>query len=159
VELGDDATREWLEAMIDNGVRMYEKNTAIVEAVGRREIEIGLVNHYYLFQFIAENPSFPAANKFLPGADVGALVNVAGVGVLSTTDQPSAAERLVAFLLSDEAQAYFSTETYEYPLVSGVAADDRLPPLDTIDTPDLDLSSLEDLADTLEMLRTTGVLQ
>jgi iron(III) transport system substrate-binding protein len=159
LELGEDATRDWLEGMIANDVRVYERNTAIVEAVGRGEIDLGLPNHYYLMRYLAEDPGFTAANKFLPGGDIGSLINVAGVGILETTDQPAAAEQLVAFLLSTEAQEYFAAETYEYPLVRGVAADPRLPPLDAIDTPDLDLSSLDDLQATLELLRSAGAMQ
>jgi iron(III) transport system substrate-binding protein len=158
VELGDDTTREWLEGMVGNGARVYENNTAIVEATGRGEIDLGLVNHYYLYRFLAEDPAFAADNAFLPGGDVGALVNVAGAGILETTDQPAAAREFVAFLQSDEAQQYFSEETFEYPLVSGVAADEQLPPLATIETPDLDLSDLDELEATLELLRQTGAL-
>jgi iron(III) transport system substrate-binding protein len=158
VELGDEQAREWLEGMIANDVQVYEKNTAIVEAVGRGEIDFGLPNHYYLYQFLAEDPSFPVANHFFDGGDVGSLVNVAGAGILQTTDQPSAAAELVAFLLSEEAQEYFRTETFEYPLVQGVPADDRLPALDTIETPDLDLGDIDDLQGTLELLRSSGAL-
>jgi iron(III) transport system substrate-binding protein len=159
VELGDEPAQAWLEDMVANGVQVYERNTAIVEAVAAGEIDLGLVNHYYLYQFLAEDPDYTAANAFLDGGDVGSLVNVAGAGVLTTTDQPDAAEQFVAYLLSEEAQRYFSTETYEYPLAMGIAADDRLPPLDTIETPDLDLSDLDDLQGTLELLRTSGALQ
>jgi iron(III) transport system substrate-binding protein len=158
VELGDDATREWLEGMIANDVRSYENNMAIVEATGRGEIELGLVNHYYLYRFLEEDPGLAADNAFLEGGDVSSLVNVAGAGVLTTTDQPAAAQSLVAFLLSEDAQRHFSEETFEYPLVTGIPADDRLPPLDSIENPDLDLSDLEDLRGTLELLRQTGAL-
>lgn len=159
VELGDEATGQWLEDMLANDVQVYDGNTAIVEAVSRGEIDLGLVNHYYLYRYLAEDPDFPVANAFLPGGDVGSLVNVAGVGILTTTDQPSAAEEFVAFLLSDTAQEYFRDETVEYPLVAGIEADERLPALESIETPDLDLSDMSDLQGTLELLRTTGVLQ
>jgi iron(III) transport system substrate-binding protein len=159
VELGDEETRTWIEGMLANDVRVYEKNSPIVEAAGRGEIEIGLVNHYYRYQLGAEDPSLAAENHFFEGGDVGSLVNVAGVGVLETTDQPQGAEELVAFLLSQEAQAYFAAETYEYPLVDGVPADERLPELATIETPELDLGSLEDLQGTLELLRESGALR
>ncbi|MBA2318539.1 MAG: iron ABC transporter substrate-binding protein [Euzebyales bacterium] len=157
-ELGDDETATWVEGMVANDVSVYENNTAIVEAVGRGEIAFGLVNHYYLYRFLDEDPSFPAANGFLPGGDVGALVNVAGAGVLTTTDQPEEAEAFIAYLLSDESQEYFSTKTFEYPLVTGIPADDRLPALGEIETPDLDLSDLDDLQGTLELLRESGAL-
>jgi ABC-type Fe3+ transport system substrate-binding protein len=61
---------------------VYENNTGIVEGIARGEIEVGLVNHYYLYRFLAEDPGFNVANAYLPG-DIGGLVNVAGIGVLS----------------------------------------------------------------------------
>jgi iron(III) transport system substrate-binding protein len=158
VELGEEAAREWLEGMVANGVRSYEKNTAILEAVGRGEIDAGLANHYYLYQFLAEDPAFPVANAFLTGGDVGALVNVAGVGVLETSDQPSAARELVAFLLSAEAQRYFAEETREYPLATGETPAEELPAIDELETPEVDLADLADLEGTLELLRETGAL-
>jgi iron(III) transport system substrate-binding protein len=158
LDLGEDRTREWLEGMVANGARAYEKNTATLEAVARGEITVGLVNHYYLYQFLAESPDLPAENRFLVGGDPGALVNVAGVGILRTTDQPEAARRVVAFLLGETAQRYFAEETYEYPLVEGIGADERLPPLADIQTPEMDLSDLDDLQGTLELLRRSGAL-
>jgi iron(III) transport system substrate-binding protein len=158
LEIGDDATSEWVEGMIANDVRTYERNGPIVEAAGRGEIEVGLVNHYYLYQYLAEDPDFAAANYFFDGGDVGSLVNIAGAGVVDTSDQHDAARAFVDYLLSDEAQTYFAEETYEYPLVGGQTPDDSLPPLEEIETPDVDLGSLEDLQGTLELLRQAGAL-
>lgn len=157
---GDDETRAWLEGMLDNGVQEYPKNTPIVEAVGRGEIDLGLVNHYYLLRFLAEDPDFPAANAFLSD-DVGGLVNVAGVGILDSTDQADAAQRFVEFLLGEETQGYFAgiTDEAEYPLVDGVEASEELPPLSELDPPSIDLSDLADLQGTLDMLREVGALQ
>jgi iron(III) transport system substrate-binding protein len=42
--------------------------------------------------------------------------------------------------------------------VEGTAADDRLPPLADIESPDIDLSDLSDLEGTLELLTEVGVL-
>jgi iron(III) transport system substrate-binding protein len=156
--LGDDAARAWIEALIANGSVPYENNTAVVQAVIDGEVEVGLVNHYYLYGFLADNPNVGAANYFFPGGDPGALVNVAGAGVVSTTDQPGLAQRLILYLLGNTAQEYFSAETYEYPLVEGVAPSVELKPLAEIEVPDLDLSDLSDLQTTLDLLSETGAL-
>jgi iron(III) transport system substrate-binding protein len=156
---GEDTAREWLEGMLANDVQVFENNASQVEAVGRGEVDIALVNHYYLSRFTAEDPDFPVANKFLPG-DIGGLVNVAGVGILETTDQPAAAEELVRFLLSDEVQGYFGSETneIEFPAVTGIEAE-GLPSVEELDAPEIDLSDLEDLQGTLTLLQETGALQ
>jgi iron(III) transport system substrate-binding protein len=149
---GEQAARAWLEGMVANGAVPYRNNTAIVEAIGRGEITIGLTNNYYLPRFLAENPSFPAANVYLPG-DVGGIVNVAGVGVLASTQRPAAAAELVRFLLSEDVQRDFGArvDAAEFPLRRGVTSD-LLPPLESLGAPDLDLSRLEDLQGTLDLL-------
>ena len=157
---GEERAREWLEAMIANDVQIYAKNTPIVEATGRGEIELGLVNHYYLYRFLAEDPDFQAANHHPSAGDAGAMINVAGVGILDTARDQAAAEAFVAFLLSDEAQTYFSEQTNEYPLVVGIPTTaEGLLPLADVNTPDIDLTDLDDLQGTLELLQEVNALQ
>ena len=68
--------------------------------------------------------------------------------ILSTSDSEESAMAFIEFLLAREAQEFFAAETFEYPLVPGVAADPRLPPIESIPTPDIDLS---ELATTLDL--------
>ena len=69
---GEDVTEAWLRGMIANDVREFPGNSPQVQAVGDGEIDIGLVNHYYLFRFTAEEPDFAAANHFTdPGLRAG----------------------------------------------------------------------------------------
>lgn len=155
---GDEAAGDWLEGMNANDAQVYERNSAILAAVAAGEIDAGLVNHYYLYPYLNENPGAPIANFYATTPGVEALVNVAGVGVLTTAANESAASEFVSYLLSDEAQEYFASKTFEYPLVIGVEPEPVLPALADIDTPDLDLSQLADLAGTLELLQTRGIL-
>ena len=157
---GEDRAKEWLEAMIANDVQVYAKNTPIVEATGKGEIALGLVNHYYLYRFLAEDPGFQAKNHHPPSGDAGAMINVAGAAVLDTAKDQAAAEAFVAFLLSDEAQTYFSEQTNEYPLVAGVPTTaEGLLPLADVHTPDIDLTDIDDLQGTLELLQEVNALQ
>jgi iron(III) transport system substrate-binding protein len=144
--------------MVANETVPYENNRAIVQAVADGEVIVGLVNHYYLYAFLADNPDFPARNYYFPAGDPGALVNVAGTGVLDTSDQPGLAQRFILYLLGQEAQTYFAQQTFEYPLAAGVPTSAELPPLASIETPDIDLSDLSDLQTTLDLLRETGAL-
>ncbi len=156
---GEDAAHQWLEGIQANNPRVYENNIAILEAVASGEVDIGFVNHYYLFRKLEEQgEGFPARNYYLKNGDPGALVNVAGVGILRTADNPEEARQFVEFLLSEEAQEYFADETFEYPLVEGVPINEDLVPLSEIETPNIDLSNLDDLEGTLELLRETGAL-
>lgn len=143
---GEAATLQWLEGMAANDAPTYPKNSVIVAAVDDGEVEAGLVNHYYLFRRIAEEGDVNAANHFLTGS-AGALVMPAGVGILDRDGVPDAALEFVEYMLSQEAQEYFAAETFEYPLVPGIAADPALPPLDSVVTPGIDLSELAAVLD------------
>ncbi len=158
---GEERAQEWLEAMIANDAQTYEGNSPIVEAVAAGEISVGLTNHYYLYRFLAEQgEDFSARNYYFPAAHAGSIINVAGVGILETSDNPDAAQQFVEYLLSEDAQQYFANETFEYPLI---AADIKVPeillPLDQIATPELDLTELDDLRGTLELLQAAGALE
>lgn len=155
---GDDVARRWLEGMKDNGAKAYRNNIAVVRAVSQGEVAVGLVNHYYLLEMREEGEDLSAELHFFPGGDPGSLVNVAGAGIVRSSDEPQAAERLLAHLLSTESQEYFAQEVWEYPLVEGVAQHEGLPGISEIEAPDVDLSDLSDLQGSLDLLRSAGLL-
>jgi iron(III) transport system substrate-binding protein len=144
-----------------NEPAVYDSNTPIVAAVGAGEIDAGLVNHYYLYRFLAEDgQDFGARNHFLPGGGPGSLIMVSGAGILKSAANPDNAQKFVDFLLSVPGQQYFAAQTVEYPLVEGVSTTPGLPPLAELDAVavDIDLARLADLAGTQAMLLDLGVI-
>ncbi len=159
LELGEERTRTWLEGLKANEPKLYEKNTPVVEAVGSGEIELGLVNHYYLYLVKEENPDAAVANHFLTGEDPGALVSVAGAAILETAEHADAAQQFVEFLLSEPSQRFYvdEAEEAEYPVVPGIEAKAGLPPLDSLGGPQIQLDQLgPELERTLELLNEVG---
>lgn len=156
---GEETAREWLEGMLDNDPVMFENNTGAVEGVSRGEVDVALVNHYYVYRFLAEDPDFNVDNAYLPG-DIGGLVNVAGVGVLASSDHQEAAFELVRYLLGEDVQAFFSEkdDAPEFALRDGFSSS-RLPSLGELAPPEVDLSDLEDLQGTLDLLNEVGALE
>ena len=158
-QLGENTAREWLEGMRDNDAQEYPNNTSIVQAAANGEVDIGFVNHYYLERFLAEyGEDFEARNYYIGNGDPGALVLVAGAGILEASDNKATALEFVDFLLSVEAQQYFTSDVKEYPVAAGVQPEGDLPPIDSLDPPDVDLGSLSDLQGTIDLLREVGVL-
>ena len=156
---GEETAREWLEGIQANEPRRYADNLATLEGVASGEVEVGFINHYYLYRLREERgEDVEARNHFLSNGDPGALVNVAGIGILSSTRNSAEAEAFLDFMLSEEAQQYFADETFEYPLIEGVQTNVELVPLSEIETPNINLSNLDDLEGTLELLRETEVL-
>ena len=155
---GAEATRAWLEGVLANEPRTYPNNTTQVAAVGSGEIDVALVNHYYLHRFLAEEgEEFPARNYHPRAGGPGALVMVAGAGILETAAHREGAERFLDFMLSTVAQQYFASQTFEYPLVEGVATARVLVPMESIRRPDIALADLADLTGTVRLLRDVGV--
>ncbi|GAB4581683.1 MAG: iron ABC transporter substrate-binding protein [Anaerolineales bacterium] len=156
---GEEKTRQWLEGILANNPVAYENNTAVVAAVGAGEVEIGFVNHYYLYRFLQEEgEAFAARNYFLPGQGPGSLVMVAGAGILKTSDNQENAEKFLQFLLSTVAQQYFATQTWEYPLIEGVVTPSGLTPLADLHGIEIDLANLADLQGTVSLLTEVGAL-
>lgn len=155
---GDDAAREWLEGMAANDSPTYADNSSIVAAVGRGEIEMGLVNHYYNFRALEEDPDLPSRNYVFPREDLGSLLIDSTVSILKASDHTEDAERFVEFMLGESAQEYYTRETFEYPLATGAAPAEQLPPLDLESGPAIDLTSLGDLEATAQMIADSGLL-
>lgn len=155
---GESVARDWLEGMVANDTQAYESNTPIRDAIAAGEIEAGLVNHYYVAQAKAEEgEDYPVDVHFPPG-DLGSLVNVAGVGVLESSERKREAFDFVRFMLGRQAQRYFAESSMEYPLVGGVPQPEGVPPLEEVPAPEFDLADLADLERTLELMRETGAL-
>lgn len=158
---GDDATRTWLKGLKANEPKVYDNNLKVLDAVGKGQVSLGLVNHYYWYEQVAEKGEAKVKAKihFLPAGDPGGLVNVAGVGIVKGSDQAAAAHKAVDFLLSEKAQKYFAEDTKEYPLAAGVTSTVKaLPPLASLDAPKIDLGKLESLQETLKMLQEAGMV-
>ena len=155
---GDEVARDWLEGMVANDTQPYESNTPVRDAIAAGEIDVGLINHYYVAQAKAEEgPDYPVDIYFPPG-DLGSMVNVAGVGVLESSDRKEEAFDFIRFLLSDKGQRYFVESSKEYPVVDGIPQPEEVPPLKRLPSPDFDLADLGDLQGTLAMMQETGAL-
>ena len=157
---GEEKTTEWLEGIKANEPGIYSKNTPQVAAAAAGEIDIGLVNHYYLHRFLQEEgDAFGARNYHPTAGGPGSLVMVAGAGILKTSRNRDNAEKFLKFMLSTVGQQYFAGQTYEYPLVEGVKTNRLLTPIDEINKPDVDMADLADLEGTQRLLRELGILE
>lgn len=154
---GEQATREWLTAVADQGVTSYDEESLVVDSVADGAIATGFANHYYALRVLNSRENAPVDLHFTSG-DAGALINVAGIGVVEGTNKQALAENFVRHLLSAEAQEFFATRAFAYPTVPEVTPAGGLPSIEELDPPDIDLTRLGNLQPTLDLLRDTGVL-
>lgn len=158
-EKGEKVAQSWLEGMKKNGAKIYLKNSEIVEAIDKGEIDLGLVNHYYVWEVSqALGREIKAEIGFFAPGDIGNLINVSGAGILATSEKFEAASELVDFFTSESTQNKFVEETHEYSLISGVKSPEGLPALTKIGSPKVDLVVLENIQGTQDLLTQVGLL-
>jgi len=154
---GEDVARRWLKGMVANKTQVFDSNVPVRDAIAKGELDLGLINHYYVAEAQAKDPDYPVKVHF-PTKDLGSLVNVSGVGVLASGKHKQEAIAFVRTMLQRPAQEYFADSSKEYPLLAGVQPDKVLTPLDQIPSPKIDLANLGDLQGTLKLMRETGAL-
>jgi len=153
---GEDATREWLQGVVDAGITPYADEFQVAQAVANGELDAGFTNHYYIQRVLDGSPSAPIDTAFTSG-DAGAIFNVAGAAVVDTAPNPELAQNFVRHLLSAEAQEYFAVETFEYPLISEVEPVGDLPTVDELDVPEFDIAELSNVRETIDLMRDVGI--
>jgi iron(III) transport system substrate-binding protein len=152
---GDQAAKEFLDAMKENAV-LFEKNGLILQAVEDGVVDAGLINHYYWFELENEKGvgNMNSELVWFEDQDAGNLINVAGVATVS--DNPSA-NVFVKWLLGETAQKYLVERTREYSL-TGVPDVAGVKPFGDIKAPDIDLSDLDSLEETLKLIQEARLL-
>ena len=92
--------------------------------------------------------------------DIGNLANVTGIGVVASSDDQELVHQFIAFLLSDEAQTFFTEDNFEYPITTTVEPAEGLATGDEVEaaSPAVDLAAIDDLEGTLRLLREVGLL-
>jgi iron(III) transport system substrate-binding protein len=145
--------------MVDNGATAFPDNVTIRDAIAKGEIDVGLINHYYVAQAIGEEgPDYPVAVYFPPGG-LGSLMLLTSVGVLESSDRKPEAFAFVRSLLSDKSQAFFTSSSKEYPLAKGAKPDPSLSvPVNKIPVSDASLVDLKEIQGTIELMQESGAL-
>ncbi len=126
---GAEKTREWLTAVRDNMAYPPSGNDrAGVKAILEGSCDLSISNTYYMGLMLnneaePEQKQWAAAARIVyPDADgEGTQVNAAGAFIAKYAPNVENANKLVEFLLSDEAQQLYANANYEYPAVSSVA--------------------------------------
>jgi iron(III) transport system substrate-binding protein len=157
LERGADATQTWLESMADTGTGKLGNEFLVSSRVADGELDAGFANHYYAMRVKNQRPDAPIDLAFTEG-DAGALVDVAGALKIQGTSKGDLVENFVRHMLSAEAQEYFATVSFAYPMIPEVEPVGELPTIDELSPPDVNLAELADLEPTLELMRDAGVL-
>jgi iron(III) transport system substrate-binding protein len=158
---GRPAALEWLKGLHDNAM-IFDDDEGVVAAVDRGAAATGIINNYYWARLRMEKGAdkMRSAIHHFAGGDVGALMNVSGAAALKSSRNQPAAQKFLAFLVSQPTQDMISKLdiTFEYPLVASVAANPILKPMSELQPPSLTLKQLGDDHDAAQLLREAGLI-
>jgi len=158
---GEAAVKDWLSGMKDNvGGSVFNKHGKIVKAVADGKKSIGLVNHYYIYRHLANDPNAPV-RIVMPdqGKDgMGVAWNVAGAAVTKHAKHRAQAEKLLAFLVSQEGQRLFAEANSEYPTRADVEAAAEVPAVNSFKVADVPMAELGTYRNaTLDIIEAVGM--
>jgi iron(III) transport system substrate-binding protein len=158
---GKERTRQFLQGLKTNADnQVYQKSSQIVEAVAKGQIALGIVNHYYVYRHLAAQPDAPLA-VLMPDqheGGMGAIMNVAGVGIVKSTKRLDSATLLIEFLVTQAGQKLFADLNKEYPLHSDVNADPTIVERKSFRAAVVPLSKLAELREpTLTLIEQVGL--
>lgn len=162
--IGKDKTRDFLEALKDNGVNEH-KNGNVRDTVEAGKHAMGLSNHYYWW--IKANETGGPGNMtskiyHFPKEDPGNLILSSGAGILDSSDNQSEAAKFVKWLTSKDggqkvlANAGVDESSAQYPVARG-SSSDIVGSLDEIKSPDYDMSIFADQKQAEQLLKSIGL--
>jgi iron(III) transport system substrate-binding protein len=156
---GADETAKWLAAM-KSGATLYSDNIATLKAVNAGEVDGGVIYHYYWFRDQAKTKEMSAntALHYFKNEDPGAFVSLSGGGVLESSKKKDQAQQFIRFITGKSGQEVLENgDSFEYPVASGVPANSALPPLDSLQAPAVDPSTLNS-AEVTDLMTKAGLL-
>jgi len=157
---GVAAAEKWLKGLQANG-KVYPDNETVVAQVNNGESAVGIIDHYYWYRLrdeVGESGMHSALHYYAPH-DPGYLLNVSGAAVLKSSAHQVAAQKFVAFLVSRAGQEILAhSDSYEYPLGSGVLTAQPLKPFDQLAPAPVTIGDLGNGSAPLELEQKLGLL-
>ncbi|MGG5260455.1 iron ABC transporter substrate-binding protein [Phycicoccus avicenniae] len=139
-EEGEQKTEAWLTAL-KKDAKVYQNNIATMKAVNAGQSSMGVIYHYYWYRDQALQKSSSGNTKlhYFKNQDPGAFVSLSGGGVLKSSKHAADAQKFLAFVTGAKGQELLrTTDVKEYAVGTGAQSDPALPPLDSLQAPDID---------------------
>ncbi|WP_201555752.1 extracellular solute-binding protein [Psychrobacter sp. 72-O-c] len=125
--LGEEKTEQVIRGWVDNlATDVFSDDTSLLEAIAAGQCEVGIANSYYYGRLLDEQPNFPVKIFWANQESTGTHVNISGAGVVTGSDNPDGALKLMEWLSADKAQGIYASSDKEYPVKAGVDESDML---------------------------------
>ncbi|RUO78311.1 Fe(3+) ABC transporter substrate-binding protein [Pseudidiomarina taiwanensis] len=161
---GQEKTETWAQGLVANLAKPpVGGDRDQIKAVAAGVCDLAVANTYYLG--IMEGSDDPAEREaaskvkiFWPNQDEqGTHINVSGIGLTKHAKNKAAAEQLIRFLLSSDAQQWYAATNNEYPAVSSVTWSERLQNWGTFKMDELPMVVLgENNAEAVKLMNRAG---
>ncbi len=123
---GEEATQSWANDFAVNLARKPQGGDRDqVKAVAAGQCDVALVNSYYLGNMIngseEEQAAVAKVKLFWPNqSDRGAHVNISGIAITKYAKHVELANKLITFLFTKEAQAWYGDVNLEFAVIEGI---------------------------------------
>jgi iron(III) transport system substrate-binding protein len=163
---GQAATLRWLAGLKSNAAsHLVPDNETIVNDVNRGQVAFGLINEYYWYRLRAEIGASGMHSQlaYFAPHDPGYVIDVSGAAVLKSSKHQAAAQKFLAFLVSEQGQdiiarAAGNEQSYEYPLGDGVTTSAPETPFNQLQPNSITIADLGDGSGAITLLRQAGLL-
>ncbi len=123
---GKEQAGEWVKGIKANLARKPQGNDrAQVKAIKEGVCDVAIINHYYMAKMLDNEEQIPWAqsvNVVFPNqGNRGTHMNISGVVLTANSPNQEAAQQLVEFMVSDDAQQIYAQTNSEFPVVGGIA--------------------------------------
>jgi len=113
---GAEKTEQILKGWVANlATDPFADDTALIQAIDAGQCDVGIVNTYYFGRLHKQQPDLKAALFWPNQADRGVHVNLAGAGVTRHAPNAEAAQKLLEWMTTPEAQEVFAGVNQEFP--------------------------------------------
>jgi iron(III) transport system substrate-binding protein len=163
---GQAAALSWLNGMKSNAAsHLVPDNETLVNDVNRGQVAFGLINEYYWYRLRAEIGASAMHSQlaYFAPRDPGYVIDVSGAAVLKSSKHQAAAQKFVAFLVSQQGQdiiarAQGNEQSYEYPLGDGVTTSAPETPFNQLQPNPITIADLGDGSAAIALLQKAGLL-
>ena len=124
---GLEKTEQWLQGFTANFARKPAGGDRDqIKAVAAGECDVAIANSYYLGHMlnstdVSQRSAAEKVSLFWPNQkDRGTHINISGAGITTSSKNTLNAEKLIAFLASDESQRWYAEKNNEFPIRENV---------------------------------------
>ncbi|MUL65667.1 hypothetical protein BOO86_14405 [Mycobacterium sp. CBMA 234] len=160
---GKDATLAWLNGLKANAGAnaAVPSNENLAADINQGNTGLGILNSYYFYRLKAEVGADSVKSQFAYFApqDPGYVQDISGAAVVKSSKNQAAAQKFLAFLTGKSGQTILATsDSFEYPLAAGVAANAQLPALNTLTPNAFSVADMGTCEDAKELLQQAQLL-